>query len=135
MKRSAILVAVLLGAIAYAQVPAPTYNVPAAMQWLQTMGGCQNASQNPTCPGGYGCYDDEFTARMLAAGGVIALDPNVVGSGPYQNYQFNGTTYDLTTQTGPPACKTFCRTLGGTAPRCRIAPPKTRMRATPRVPC
>jgi hypothetical protein len=113
MKRSAILVAVLLGAIAYAQVPTPTYNVPAAMQWLQTMGGCQNASQNPTCPGGYGCYDDEFTARMLAAGGVIALDPNVVGSGPYQNYQFNGTTYDLTTQTGPPAgLQDFLQNIG-----------------------
>jgi hypothetical protein len=82
------------------------------MAWINLM-GCSNASTNPTCPGGVQCYDDEFTARALAAGGVIALDPNVVGSGPYQNYQYNGTVYDLTTQLGPPAgLQTFLTDIG-----------------------
>lgn len=89
-------VAAAFAVVATAQ---PTYNVAATMAWLQTQ-GCSNASSNPTCPGGNPCYDDEFTARALAAGGVIALNPNDADSTPYTAYSYNSTVYDLTTQDG-----------------------------------
>ncbi|CUG44235.1 membrane-associated protein, putative [Bodo saltans] len=103
MKRACIVaVAAAALVVAVSAQSAVPYNPAAAVAWLNQQ-GCQNASQNPTCPGGVPCYDDEFVARSLAAGGAIALDPNVVSNAAYTAYQYNGVTYDLTTQTGPPS--------------------------------
>ena len=97
---------VLLLSLAYAQNV--TYNVAATMTWLQQQ-GCVNSTSNPTCPGGYPCYDAEFTARALAAGSVVALDPNDPDSAPYQAYNAMGHVYDLTTQAG---LQSFLQDLG-----------------------
>lgn len=71
------------------------YDIPGALAWLQAQ-GCNNASRIPICPGGVPCTSQEFIARMLAAGGVIALDPNVVSNAAYQSYLYNGSTFNFT---------------------------------------
>jgi mannan endo-1,4-beta-mannosidase len=90
-----------------------TYNVAATMAWLNAQ-GCQNASSNPTCPGGNPCYDAEFTARALAAGSVVNLNPNDPNSAPYQTYSAMNNVYDLTTQDG---LISFLRALGWYMPQ------------------
>lgn len=95
--RLTVVVAALLiaavAAVAVAGSAAPTYNVSAAMAFLNAQ-GCVNASIT-NCPGNRLCTDAEFYARALAAGGAIALDPNTPLQQPFVNYTFNGTGYNL----------------------------------------
>jgi hypothetical protein len=60
------------------------YDVERAMEWLHDQ-GCHNATIN-MCPGKRLCTDAEYYSRALAAGGVIALDPNSKNNIAYQNY-------------------------------------------------
>lgn len=105
-----IVALALCAACAVAQTNV-TYNAAAAVQWIQNQ-GCDNSSIT-NCPGGRGCNDAEFIARALAAGGVIALDPNSQTGDGYSDYFFNNKTYNLCETL---YFETFLQDLGWTTP-------------------
>eukprot|EP01063_Lacrimia_lanifica_P041588 TRINITY_DN9742_c2_g1_i1.p2 TRINITY_DN9742_c2_g1~~TRINITY_DN9742_c2_g1_i1.p2 ORF type:complete len:308 (+),score=86.81 TRINITY_DN9742_c2_g1_i1:75-998(+) len=92
-----VTVAAVCGAAAHAASPCASYDVAAARAWLAAQ-GCQNSTING-CPGGQtpatGCTDAAYIARALAAGGVLAVDPNSGTRADYQAFRYNGTTYNL----------------------------------------
>jgi hypothetical protein len=83
--RLSLSVLVILALFAATTVSAAKYDVQQAMAWIESR-GCRNATIS-NCPGNRLCTDAEFFARALAAGKVIALNPDSDSQAGYNNYQ------------------------------------------------
>ncbi len=80
-----IAVVFVLSCLLALAVPTAAYDVPQAMAWLGAR-GCRNATIS-NCPGNQLCTDAEFFARALAAGKVIALNPDSITQAGYNSYE------------------------------------------------